>query len=77
MDKVYINNVKSFSRDSKTKDEKSRRQEIVTQKKIYKPVMDKQNNSKLENLSLNNEFEKFPTIERNLCKNFKTVGFLA
>lgn len=39
MDKVYINNVKSFSRDSKTKDEKSRRQEIVTQKKIYKPVI--------------------------------------
>lgn len=75
-DKVYINNVKSFSRDSKTKDEKSRRQEIVTQKKIYKPVMDKQNNSKLKNLSLNNEFEKFPTIDWNLYKNLKTVGLL-
>lgn len=67
MDKVYINNVKSFSRDRKTKDEKSRRQEIVTKRKIYKPVMDKQNNSKLKNLSLNIKFEKFPTIERNLC----------
>lgn len=36
--------------------------------------MDKQNNSKLKNLSLNNEFEKIPTIERNLCKNLKTGG---
>lgn len=68
--------MKSFSRDSKTKDEKSRRQEIVTQKKIYKPVMDKQNNSKLKNLSLNIKFEKFLTVERNLCKNLKTVGLL-
>lgn len=38
--------------------------------------MDKQNNSKLKNLSLNYEFEKFPTSERNLCKNLKTVGLL-
>lgn len=38
--------------------------------------MDKQNNSKLKNLNLNNEFEKLPTIKRNPCKNFKTVGSL-
>lgn len=38
--------------------------------------MYKQNNSKLKNLCLNNEFEKFPTTDWNLYKNLKTVGLL-